>query len=139
MELMQLVYASRPFGFDEATLNAILSTARANNSRDNITGALICRGDVYLQLLEGPPAAVEAAYERIRRDDRHIEVTPLLRTTASQRLFGAWSMRDDEARSWMWTMAEVADGAVPRADEGEVRGIFERLAAEEQIPTAVSV
>ena len=55
-DLIQLIYSSRPFGFDEATLNGILMFARRNNPREAITGALICRHDLYLQLLEGPPA-----------------------------------------------------------------------------------
>ena len=63
-DLIQLIYSSKPFGFDEATLSEILLTARRNNERDGITGALICRRDLYLQLLEGPQAAVEARYQQ---------------------------------------------------------------------------
>ena len=37
-------------------------------------GALICRDDLFLQMLEGPEAVVEAIYGRIVRDDRHLEV-----------------------------------------------------------------
>jgi hypothetical protein len=136
MDLTQLVYASRPFGFDEATLNAILFEARENNARDGITGALICRQDLYLQLLEGPEAVVEAAFARIARDDRHLEVRPLLRRSAAARLFGRWAMRDDAARSWMWTMQQVAQGAVERAAPEEALAVFERLAREEPAPVA---
>ena len=45
MSLTQLVYASHPFGFDEAMLNGIILDARRCNERDGITGALIARGD----------------------------------------------------------------------------------------------
>ena len=38
MSLMQLIYASTPFGFDYPTLNRILSVARRNNARNQITG-----------------------------------------------------------------------------------------------------
>ena len=62
MSVVQLIYASRPFGFDQAMLNGILSQSRRCNSRDGITGALICRADVYLQLLEGSAAALDATY-----------------------------------------------------------------------------
>jgi Sensors of blue-light using FAD len=54
MDLIRLIYCSRPFGFDNAILNGILSDARRCNERDAITGALICRADVYLQLIEAP-------------------------------------------------------------------------------------
>ena len=54
MRDMQLIYASRPFGYDDLTLTSILMQARENNARNGITGALICREDVFLQILEGP-------------------------------------------------------------------------------------
>ncbi len=138
MSLIQVVYASRPFGFDEAILNGILLQARRLNARDGITGALICRADLYLQLLEGPEAAVDTAYTRIVSDDRHLEVTRLARQTVEARLFPDWAMRDDPARSWMWTQAEVADGAVLKATAQDVIGVFRRLAAEPQSSTDVA-
>jgi hypothetical protein len=130
MTMIQLVYASRPFGFDQGMLNGILFDARPANRRASITGALICRADLYLQLLEGPEDAVEAAYARIARDDRHIEVNRLLTRPITERLFGEWAMRDDPARSWMWTRKEVAEGAVFRATKDEIIDIFVRLADE---------
>ena len=54
MREMQLIYASRPFGYDELTLTSILMQARKNNARNGITGALVCRDDLFLQILEGP-------------------------------------------------------------------------------------
>ena len=134
MALMQLVYASRPFGFDQAMLDGILLDARRCNDRDDITGALIARGDLYLQLLEGPQDKVLAAYERIRNDDRHVEVTPLLRRRVSERMFPGWAMRDDPAQSWVWSIEAVRGGAVERATEDEVLGFFERLAAMGVVP-----
>jgi Sensors of blue-light using FAD len=130
MPMIQLIYASRPFGFEAAGLNSILSIARHCNTRDGITGALICRQDLYLQLLEGPEDKVEAAYVRIMRDDRHMEVRQLRRRRISKRLFPDWAMRDDPARSWMWSVAEVDGGAQTRASSKDVLAVFERLAAE---------
>uniref|UniRef100_Q07LL8 BLUF domain protein n=1 Tax=Rhodopseudomonas palustris (strain BisA53) TaxID=316055 RepID=Q07LL8_RHOP5 len=130
MPMIQLIYASQPFGFDEAALAGILMDTRRCNERDGITGALICRGDLYLQLLEGPQEAVEAAYQRIERDHRHLEIKLLSRRTVTERLFPAWAMRDDPARSWMWNQDEVKAGAVERATEADAVAIFERLARE---------
>nr|WP_310523817.1 BLUF domain-containing protein [Polymorphobacter sp.] len=129
MELVQLVYRSQPFGFDDAMLNGILLQARRNNARDGLTGALICRADLYLQLLEGPPAAVDATFARIARDNRHLTVTPINRTIVAARLFPEWTMRDDPAQSWLWTAAEVERGALDNAPPSAVVAIFERLAA----------
>jgi len=132
MPLLQLTYASRPFGFDSSVLRGILMDARRCNARDGVTGALICRDDLFLQMLEGPQATIEATYGRILRDDRHIEIRPLTRRVIEDdgRLFGAWAMRDDPAHSWVWSRDQVHDGAAERATEDEVLGIFARLAGE---------
>jgi hypothetical protein len=134
MPLIQFVYASRPFGFNTAILSNILLDARRLNDRDNITGALIARSDLYLQLLEGPRDKVEAAYERIRRDDRHVEVKPLLSRSIEKRLFPGWAMRDDPAQSWVWSIEAVRDGAIDRATEEETLGFFTRLAEKGVVP-----
>ncbi len=129
--LLQLVYASRPFGFEANILSSILIEARRCNTRDGITGALICRNDLFLQLLEGPEAAVERAYDRICADDRHIEVRRLVRRMIDDdaRMFGAWAMRDDPAASWVWSRAEVEAGVPEQASEGEVLAMFRKLPA----------
>ncbi len=130
LPMIQLIYASRPFDFDEGTLVAILTVARSCNERDAITGALICRADAYLQLLEGPEEKVEAAYRRIQGDRRHLDVKLLSRRNVTERLFPGWAMRNDPARSWMWSQEDVNAGAIDRATEAQAVAIFERLARE---------
>jgi hypothetical protein len=130
MGLYRLIYASQPFGFDDAMLNGILVGARRANLRDGITGALICRADIYVQLLEGPKEAVTAAFARIARDDRHTAIVELVAEETGARLFGKWAMLDDPARSWMWDQDSVAKGAVEAAPRAEIVAVFERLAAE---------
>lgn len=130
MPLMQLIYVSRPFGFDEATLDDILLVARSRNPAAGLTGALICRRDLFMQMLEGPREAVTATFRRILNDDRHIEVTLVHAGATEARLFPNWAMRDDPAKSWMWSPEEVGAGAARGASAGEVLGIFARLAAE---------
>jgi len=127
MAMIQLVYASRPFGFNEAMLGGILIQARHCNTRDDITGALICRADMYLQMLEGEEDSVQAAYTRIEQDDRHVEVKRLARGPIEARMFGAWAMRHDPAQSWMWTVEEVENGALCRTTPDEVLSVFARV------------
>ncbi|MCR9124675.1 MAG: BLUF domain-containing protein [Rhodobacteraceae bacterium] len=127
MPLIQLTYLSQPFGFDDAMLAGILLDARRCNRRDGITGALLVRRDVYLQMLEGPQAAVTAAYDRIRRDDRHANIRKLGARRITERLFARWAMRDDPAQGWLWSMDDVQAGAADRADEADARRIFQRL------------
>ncbi|MDG3042183.1 BLUF domain-containing protein [Roseicyclus marinus] len=131
-ELIQLIYSSRPFGYDEATLSGILLDARQANARDGITGALICRRDIYLQFLEGPAPEVRAAYDRIRRDDRHIDLRLHQSETTSQRLFGAWAMLHDPAQSLMWSPEDLSDTARERLHPADLRRIFEGLASTTQ-------
>ena len=129
--LLQLIYASRPFGFEANILSSILVEARRCNTRDGITGALICRDDLFLQLLEGPERAVEATFSRICADDRHIEVRRLGRRMIADdaRMFGGWAMRDDPAASWVWSRAEVDAGVPEQASEAEVLAMFAKLPA----------
>lgn len=131
MSLHQLIYMSEPFGFDDATLNGILTDSRRANTRDGITGCLIARADIYLQLLEGTLDTVEAAYTRIRRDHRHLQVERLSMAKVDARLFPDWAMRDDPARSWLWTPDEIASGAIRDATPDSLRAVFERVVAGE--------
>jgi hypothetical protein len=126
----QLIYLSEPFGYDDAILSAILATARRNNARDGITGALICRQDIYLQLIEGDAALIDALFARIAVDDRHLAVTLLSRSDAPDRLFPDWAMMHDPARSWLWSPDEVHHGAVREASPQALQQVFARAATE---------
>ena len=126
--MQQLIYASRPFGYDAQTLAGILSVSRTRNVQCDITGALICRQDIYLQLLEGPTGLVENTFERILRDDRHTEIMMLVRSKIEDRLFPQWAMKHDPARSWLWSPDEIAAGALKTASAREVRSVFLRSA-----------
>ncbi len=127
MSLAQLIYASQPFGYDSVGLYNILSVSRSLNERDGLTGALVCRADVYLQLLEGPQDKIDATYARILKDDRHLDAQILLTGSISQRLFPLWAMHHDPANSLMWTQDEVDAGALHTASPDALRMIFERV------------
>jgi len=127
MDLYRVIYTSRPFGYDSAMLSGILLDARRANERDGITGALICREDIYLQWLEGPEKQVKDAVERITKDDRHLEVTLHVEKGVPERVFGEWAMLHDPAASWIWSRNEVADGAAERTTAAEVEGFFLQL------------
>lgn len=129
MTLKQIIYASQPFGYDDGTLGAILLDARRCNKRDGITGALVCRHDIYLQLLEGPEDAIEAAYARIARDDRHANIVRLVDQTVSDRMFAQWEMLHDPATSWLWSAQDIADGVLERASPEDITAVFRTLEA----------
>ncbi len=124
-DLTQLVYWSQPFGYNGVLLSGILNDARRCNLRDGITGALVCRHDIYLQLLEGPSEQVTAAYTRIGRDDRHAGITKLVSRKIANRMFGSWAMLHDPAKSLIWTRDQVADGILERVSPNEIIDMFE--------------
>ena len=128
MPTQQIIYWSKPFGYDAATLAGILSKARIRNAQLDITGALICRSDIYLQLLEGPTGRVETLFSKIEQDDRHVDVQILVRSKIEDRLFPNWAMHHDPAVTWSFTPQEIADGALSRASAREIRSIFLRVA-----------
>ncbi len=126
--MKQIIYRSQPFGFDQSMLAGILMQARRNNPREDITGALICRHDIYLQLLEGPAGAIDALYAKIEADDRHANVRLLHSGEAEDRMFPDWSMLDDEMPTLTWSPAEIADGAIDNAKPKALLAVFERVA-----------
>ncbi|MBQ1202495.1 MAG: BLUF domain-containing protein [Loktanella sp.] len=127
MNLFRAIYTSQPFGYDEAILSSILMQARKANMRDEITGALICRADIYLQWLEGPEDEVRDAIARITRDDRHLDVRVHVAEPVNERVFGAWAMLHDPAQTWIWSQTEIADGALDKATAAEITAFFLRL------------
>jgi len=126
--MKQLIYRSQPFGFDNAMLGGILSAARRNNRANGITGALICRQDMYIQLVEGPDEAIDALYERILADDRHTDVKLAMSAEVDERMFPEWDMLDDTNPSMTFSKDEVEDGAIDRASPETLRSLFRRIA-----------
>ena len=128
--LKHLIYSSRPFGFDQNILNGILVTSVDNNKRDQITGALICRSDLYLQYLEGPADSINETFNKIQHDDRHVEIRVLKEGIHAERLFPKWAMRDDPVRSWMWSREEVDAGALDKISASDAFSVFQRHSKE---------
>lgn len=76
----------------EAELTAILASARRNNPRLGLTGALIFSNDCFAQVLEGPLSSIEGVFESIECDARHRDVTVLHFKPIDARSFPEWSM-----------------------------------------------
>ena len=100
--------------------------SRNNNERDNITGALICRHDIYLQLLEGPQEVVKKCFERISIDDRHVSVTLLANEGTMTRLFPNWSMKHDPFTPWIWAKLGMEENSSLFTKE-KVLAVFQYL------------
>jgi hypothetical protein len=91
--LVRTLYVSRAEGPQTGTVTAnILTVAQAHNAAHGITGVL-CQGQgLYLQVLEGDRADVNALYRRILMDGRHRDVQMLSFEETAARRFPGWSM-----------------------------------------------
>jgi|LNFM01.1.fsa_nt_gb hypothetical protein len=91
--MKRIVYSSAAranLGEDE--LKTILERARVRNARRDLTGMLLFRDGVFIQLLEGSEVEVDLVFESIRRDPRHHRVTTLVDEPITQRAFESWAM-----------------------------------------------
>ena len=92
----RLIYRSHSLlpagGKDEVALAEILKQARSANAERGITGALMLYDDWFAQVLEGPQAAVEALFSRIKQDKRHDTIRLYEAQSVPKPLFGKWAM-----------------------------------------------
>ena len=128
--LKHIIYASTPFGFSKSDLDHILIKSRYNNDKNNITGALFCRDDLYLQYLEGPEKTIDLTFSKINEDVRHTEIFLLKSGISTRRLFANWAMKDDPVKSWMWTREEIGSGILGKVTETEAMNIFTKHSRE---------
>ena len=75
-----------------ACVEAILKTARRNNQKANVTGALLYSGGYFCQVLEGEAGVMEELFETIQMDARHDKVTVLSYVPIEHRRFSEWAM-----------------------------------------------
>jgi hypothetical protein len=93
MALSQLIYVSTATRELEADdVGKILESAVRHNAVNDVTGMLLYASGNFLQVLEGEEVAVDEAFSRISRDDRHRDIIEISRGTVPARDFAAWSM-----------------------------------------------
>ena len=139
-KVYKLLYCSRnllsgSLAEQQAEVQKILESSRRNNVREGVTGALLFNGDWFAQVLEGPLAKVEIAFERIQCDPRHTDVTLLESEIADQRIFADWSMAyagaDQAACAQMRTLRFERVLENPSAALLEVHELLESLVSQE--------
>ena len=70
-----------------SAIDDIVESARRNNERHGLTGALVFSDGMFMQVLEGPAPAVDMAMARIQEDKRHKDIRVLRRETIDSRMF----------------------------------------------------
>ncbi len=78
--------------FRDATLLDLVEQCQGNNTRLGVTGVLVYSDGNFMQVIEGPDLVTHALYYRIRRDDRHRDVTTVHMQALEGREFQGWSM-----------------------------------------------
>jgi Sensors of blue-light using FAD len=94
--LHRIVYVSRaapaPPAAGLAEVCRIIRAAHRNNPDAGVTGALFAVDGCFAQAIEGPAAAVEALFERLRHDPRHRGLELRSRERGLCRLFPGQAM-----------------------------------------------
>lgn len=110
--LVRMAYAStasfKPFnttGGIDGHVAQILETARRENRKRNLVGALYYGNGYFFQCLEGKQSEIDALYSKLLRDPRHTELKILSTSTIDRIGFTSWEMKfatiDREIRSFL--------------------------------------
>jgi hypothetical protein len=78
--------------FRESALLDLVEHCQANNKRLDVTGVLVYSDGNFMQVIEGADLVIHALYDRIKRDDRHHDVTTVVVQSLQAREFQGWSM-----------------------------------------------
>lgn len=93
MKIFQLIYRSfAEIGFKLEDMGQILEACTRNNPGLNITGMLLYKDGIFLQMIEGKESDVRFLYDKITRDKRHAALTIYHEAEAESRSFPNWSM-----------------------------------------------
>lgn len=122
--VFQLIYRSQsriPSDQRRVELGDVFTTARRNNQRLGVTGALMVSDDSFVQTLEGDEPVVRDLYARIAEDARHGQVALLKEEFVGERTFGRWAMAkvSEDGGSDIRLLSNATKGvivAVPGAD-----------------------
>ena len=140
--LIRLIYVSTAVGpVTTSVTGTILRSAQAHNARSGITGVL-CQGQgLYMQVLEGERAQLEALYARILKDKRHDNVVRHQDEDIKARRYGNWAMAHvDLAHSTASQQAAypTTQGAFTpyAATAGQVMAKIDKLIATGKVMTA---
>jgi Sensors of blue-light using FAD len=91
--LISLIYASRSTEhFHEHEIPDLLQQVRIANAKQEFTGMLLYIGGSFLQVLEGQPEMVDAAFSKILKDKRHTQITLIANESIPERAFEGWTM-----------------------------------------------
>ena len=93
MKCRRIIYTSRSTKqFNKRNLLDLLHDSRAFNTIDNISGVLMHKNGLFLQIIEGKSKDLEDLIERLHRDTRHNNLKIIDDQLVEDRIFANWSM-----------------------------------------------
>ncbi|AUC77252.1 BLUF domain-containing protein [Olleya sp. Bg11-27] len=93
MKCRRIIYTSQSTKqFNKRDLLDLLHDSRAFNTMDNISGVLMHKNGLFLQIIEGKSKDLENLIERLRRDTRHNNLKIIDDQLVEDRIFANWSM-----------------------------------------------
>ena len=93
MELVQLIYISEAKEeLSDEELDKILESSVRHNTVQEVTGILLFWCGKFMQVIEGPDAAINETLKRICNDTRHHQIYVISRCSVLERQFPAWHM-----------------------------------------------
>lgn len=91
--MLELIYCSQVSpALELPEVFKILKQSQSHNSKAQITGVLLFNTRYFLQILEGLEPEIDALYQRILSDQRHLNVKLIGRRPLEQRHWSRWSM-----------------------------------------------
>jgi EAL domain-containing protein (putative c-di-GMP-specific phosphodiesterase class I) len=92
-QLTQVVYCSTATKkLTRDKLEGLLRISQRRNEKLGITGMLLSAGRSFLQVIEGEKKNVDQLVSSIEKDDRHRNITVIIREPIAKRSFGEWTM-----------------------------------------------
>lgn len=92
-QLTQLIYVSSVRDLmSEQALTELLTSARVENKKHNITGMLLYKDGDIMQVVEGEARDIDQLFSNIVADTRHSGIIELIRESVAARDFSDWSM-----------------------------------------------
>jgi hypothetical protein len=93
MVLKRTIYTSKAKKqFNKRNLLDLLHDSRAYNKIDSISGVLMYRQGIFLQVIEGESEIIDDLLTRIKRDPRHSEFKIIFDSSVNSRFFSNWAM-----------------------------------------------
>ena len=93
MILTRLIYCSKTdIKQGDEALEKIIAASRRNNTKVDVTGALLLKDGYFMQCIEGRRELVNQVYRRVCQDERHDDVRLLFYSEVNERYFAGWDM-----------------------------------------------